>query len=919
MTRIRLLILSVLFPIHIMAQVVTSSPVLPIDNQPDTITFDATMGNAGLKGYTGDVYAHTGVVTNLSTKDSLWRYVKAAWTTNLAACKLKRIATDKYQLYISPSIRQFYSVPDAEKILQMAFVFRSSNGNTTGRDVGDADIFTKVFEQGLNVSFNSPSVKFSLVDKNQKIPISISASDNDSIWLFLDQVKIKSVAGQSLIDTLSATGSNLHSLVAMAVKGNNTVADTVTYLVNGITQNATLPAGVHDGINYMNDTTVTFVLFAPYKKFVYLIGDFNNWTPDSSNLMYRGNNSDTARFWITMNNLVKGKEYVFQYLIDGSIRIADPYCEKISDPWNDQYIPASTYPDLITYPNGKTTGIAGVIQTAHTPYNWQVTDFVKPDKNKLVVYELLIRDFTSKGNIKTVTDTLAYLKRLGVNAIELMPFSEFDGNDSWGYNPCFYFAPDKAYGTREDYKKFIDTCHASGIAVIQDMVLDFSTNNSPLVQMYLSNGKPTAQNPWYNVNAPSGAYTFGGFDFNHESIYTKKLTDSITSFWMNEYKIDGFRFDFAKGWTNTAGEGTPYDQQRINNLELAADHIWKQNPKAYVILELFTDNSEEKVLANYGMMIWGNMNYAYGQASMSNSNGWNFSGISYKNLGWDNPCLVGYMESHDEEREMYRNVTYGNAGGTYNIKDTTTALKRMELDNTFFLTVPGPKMIWQFGEVGYDIRIDSMGRVGDKPIKWGYYNDSRRRNLYNVTKALIKLKQEEPVFSTTNFTLETANALKHIELTGKDTIVEIIGNFDVYGNGYTLTFPATGQWFEFFTGDTLTLTNKVHNFDLNPGEYRLYTNKRITPYNGVGTKIAVSNAVPDLKIYPNPAYDLLSVSCSQRVQVLNISDLSGKTIRTFTNLPSGNNTIHLEGIHSGIYFMKFQIKGDFITRKFVIQ
>ena len=68
-------------------------------------------------------------------------------------------------------------------------------------------------------------------------------------------------------------------------------------------------------------------------------------------------------------------------------------------------------------------------------------------------------------------DTIGYLKRLGINAIELMPINEFDGNDSWGYNPAFYFAVDKAYGTKDKFKEFVDVCHANGIAVISRMIM----------------------------------------------------------------------------------------------------------------------------------------------------------------------------------------------------------------------------------------------------------------------------------------------------------------------------------------------------------------------------------------------------------------------------------------------------------------
>ena len=145
---------------------------------------------------------------------------------------------------------------------------------------------------------------------------------------------------------------------------------------------------------------------------------------------------------------------------------------------------STTYPNLKPYPTGKTTGIVSVLQTAKPAYTWQVNNFSRPNKQNLIIYELLVRDFTAAGNFQTLTDTLSYLQRLGVNAIEVMPFNEFEGNSSWGYNPDFYFAPDKAYGPENVVKKFIDECHKRGIAVIMDMVLNHSFGSSPMVQMY---------------------------------------------------------------------------------------------------------------------------------------------------------------------------------------------------------------------------------------------------------------------------------------------------------------------------------------------------------------------------------------------------------------------------------------------------
>lgn len=916
MNRLYFLIIFLLSTGYSFSQVVTTNPSLPFDNQSVVVTFDASQGDKGLMNYTGTIYAHTGVITDKSTSESNWKYVKAAWTVNKDSCKLTKISANQYQLTLSPSIRQYYNVPSSEKILKMAFVFRSSDGTVTGRDVGGADIFTNVYQEGLNVNFVNPAGRFSFATSGQSIPVQINATANDNIDLYLDNNLIKSVNGQNLKDTITASDATKHTLIAKAIKGSSAVYDTTYFVVPGSTPSASLPTGVKDGINYIDNQTITFVLFAPYKNSVYLLGDFNDWIPDNNYLMKK----DGDRFWFTLSGLTSGKEYIFQYLIDDSIRIADPYCDKISDPNNDSYISSSIYPNLIKYPTGKTTEIAGVVQTGQTPYSWQVTNFSAPAKNKLTVYELLIRDFTANKDIKTVKDTLSYLKRLGVNAIELMPFNEFEGNDSWGYNPSFYFAPDKAYGTKNDYKQFIDECHKQGFAVIQDLVLNHSYGSSPLVRMYFANGAPTAKNPWYNITSPNTTYSFG-YDFNHESVYTKQLIDSVASFWMSQYKIDGFRYDFTKGFTNTPGDGTAYDISRINILERMSSAVWKRKANAYVILEHFAVNKEDSTLSDYGDMLWGNLNSAYNEATMGyNENSKSdFSQISYKNKGWKYPNLMGYMESHDEERLMYKNETYGNSAGTYNIKDTTTALQRMELASAFFYTVPGPKMLWEFGELGYDISINQGGRLSDKAPKWEYYANTNRKHLYDITAALIKLRLQEPVFSTSNFKLNTSGNIKTIQLNLGDSTVFIMGNFDVNSQDYTAPFPSTGNWYEFFTGNTLNLASISTTLTLKPGEYRMYSNVKLQgtpPTPLTGTVVLTNDNSTSFRIYPNPFSSQINIESQEQIQEIGIYSIQGSLIKKVrrTDLSS----IMTSDIQPGFYLLVAYLKnGGEIIRKVV--
>jgi len=186
-----------------------------------------------------------------------------------------------------------------------------------------------------------------------------------------------------------------------------------------------------------------------------------------------------------------------------------------------------------------------------------------------------------------------------------MPISEFEGNLSWGYNPNYYFAPDKYYGTKNALKHFIDECHSRGIAVIQDMVLNHSFGTSPMVMLYWDalNNRPAANNPWFN---PIAKHDFNvGYDFNHESEATKYLVNRVVKYWINEYHVDGYRFDLSKGFTqtNTLGNTTAwghYDQSRINIWQRISDSIWSVKPNAYVILEHFADNDEENRFIQHG-------------------------------------------------------------------------------------------------------------------------------------------------------------------------------------------------------------------------------------------------------------------------------------------------------------------------------
>jgi len=915
------------FAIATSAQV-TTSPTLPTASDEVVITFNAS--SSDLAGYTGDVYAHTGVRIEGSTT---WRYVIGSWGNNTTQPKLTRVAANTYTLLIEESVRKFYNVPDNESIAQMCFVFRSSDASKQTED-----IFVDVVKEGLSVRIKSPDKEKPFYAFGSNVTVDVQANSSTSISLFIDGDEVTTSSTNQIEYTHTISNYGLQWVKAVATDGTEEVADSsYFYVLGGDAPVASLPEGAIPGINVTGTDEVTLVLHDPpaKKEFVFAIGDFSDWLLDEAYLMNR--TPDGKHHWLTITGLEPAKEYIYQYWIDGEIKLADPYTEKVSDPWNDKFISSTTYPNLISYPEGKTTGIASVFQIEAEEYQWEATNFVAPPKDELIIYELHIRDFVDDDYIITVLDKLDYLETLGVNAIELMPINEFEGNDSWGYNPSFYFATDKAYGTKNSYKKFIDECHKRGMAVIIDMVLNHSFSQSPLVQMYFDGEKPTVDNPWYNQTCPHEPWCWG-YDFDHQSPYTIDFVNRVNEFWLTEFKVDGFRFDFTKGFTNnqTGNQGSDYDEQRIGILKTYADYIWEVNPNAYVILEHFTDNTEERELAEYkasegkGMLIWGNVNHAYSEASMGWLSDSNFNQVSYKQRGYNYPHLVGYMESHDEERMMYKNLTYGNSSNQdHDVKTLGVGITRQKLAGVFFFTIPGPKMIWQFGELGYDYSINYNDRVGRKPVRWDFYDDANRRSLYNLWAELIALRKSFPVFTTNDFSLSVIDAGKRITLLHDDMNVVIVGNFDVTQKNFSFSFPEIGQWFEYFSQTDIDIQSTNQTITLNPGEFRIYTTSYIDRKEYV-----VSSPIPiindqdiNVTLWPNPASSQLNVSIyTEQPEKVDIKlyDISGRLLSTIHqgNILQGENTLvwsRPNGIRSGVYFVVINTSSNRVAKRVLFQ
>ena len=940
------------------AQVVYTDPPQATAYDNFNVIFNAAKGDGGLQGYTGtDVYAHTGVTIE---GEGTWQYVIADWNTNLSKARLTKIGADLWQLNIGDPY-DYYGVPRSKKITQLSFVFRNGNGSRTGRDVGGADIFLDLFEPGLTMTFISPQNENAFGDPRRSP--AFAPSNTDFSIECAAVVKGTQLARQILYINGEAVDSTTNDTLryiynapgGMAVLMNigtdtSGVKDTAqtALMINPPIVNQTRPAGTSDGITYTSATGARLSLLAPDKAFVYLIGDFNDWMVDVAYAMKKDSvDEQHVHWWIDLENLSPGTEYAFQYLVDGAIRIADPITDKILDPWNDGYISDAVYPGLKEYPDGKTEQAVAVLQTAQSAYLWHDGNYTPPPKEQLLVYELLVRDFVSDHGFSTIGDTLNYLQNLGINAIELMPFNEFEGNESWGYNPSFYFAVDKYYGPKNTLKALIDSCHARGMAVIQDIVLNHSYGQSPMVRLYAEGtyGPPSSDNPWYNpdMNTDQGGYQgphpYGtGYDFNHESPLTQEFVDRVLDYWVSTYHIDGFRFDLSKGFTqkytgDDVAAWSAFDGSRIRLLKRMADKLWENHPETYVILEHFADNSEETILADYGMLLWGNLNYNYNEATMGWNNNSDFSWGYFKERGWSKAALMTYMESHDEERLMYKNLQYGNSLGDYSVKELSTALERIKLAAAFFFTLPGPKMIWQFGELGYDYSIEYNGRTGNKPIRWDYLQNNDRLRLYKTFAALLKMRRENPAFYSTGATVEQAlnGAMKRIIIRNYDLNAVIAGNFDVTAGTIDPSFPFTGIWYDYFSGDSLTVTDEHAPIALDAGAFHIYTSKKLpTPESGLITALPrQGSSVMDFSLsqnYPNPFNPVTTIIYTigkpSRVH-MELYDINGRKILTLVNRrqKSGRYKVTFDAgdLAAGVYFYTLKTADGYShTRKMIV-
>lgn len=930
--RICIILISSLFlTITVKAQV-TIDPYFPGIDDQITVYFDATKGNGALANCNCTVYAHAGLITSKSSSGTDWKYVQGNWGKDDAHVKMQKVSDNLYSL--TYNIRDFYGIPDGEKIIALAFVFRNVSGSVVGRAADGSDIYYPFPDPlaGLQYIVLSPGLESRIVSPGQTIDFHAVTNKNADIQLKVNDEILAQVNGaKSLIylDTLSQPGDYRFKLTIQSDTISLDTSWSWTIPSKSIIHN--MDPGWKIGPNFSLDGSITFVLEAPGKEYAYWVSDLYQWGNLGSLQMFLS--PDSQFFFITVDTFGSGGEIKYQYWLDNGLKVPDPISYAVLDPANDKYISSATYANLPKYPQ-ETTGLVSFLDLTQ-PYQWQAGAFAPPESKDLVVYELLVRDFIESHDFKTLSDTISYLKRLGVNAVEVMPPNEFEGNISWGYNPSLHSAIDKYYGPINGWKYFIDLCHKNGIAVIADVVFNHAFSQNPMVQMYwdTQNNRPAANSPWFN---PVAKHPYNvGYDFNHDSPSTKRYVDRILNLWLTEYKLDGFRFDLSKGFTqrNTPNDVTAwglYDPDRIAILNHYRQTIQAINPDAYIILEHFAENKEEEELSEDGFLLWGNLAHDYAEAAMGYSA--NLAYGYYQNRGWSSPGLITYMESHDEERILYKIKNFGKSISGYDTKSLANRYKRAALASTFFYTIPGPKMLWEFGELGYDYSINTCPdgtisnncRTDPKPIRWDFLDQQDRLTLWGITAALIHLRTILPGFNSQHINYDLDDYYKTISMDAEEYKMMVLGNFDVQTLTKEVTFPSHEWYYNYLGTDSINASGVAQNVPLTAGEYKLYLNKKLANlYLTLATKDTPIQSGSFISPNPIKKGDIFEISMSNpnqhllKAQILNIS---GEVIKSVIfDSPNRQMSLSTSGITSGLYLVKlFTNKGIRIDKLLII-
>jgi 1,4-alpha-glucan branching enzyme len=476
-------------------------------------------------------------------------------------------------------------------------------------------------------------------------------------------------------------------------------------------------------------------------------------------------------------------------------------------------------------------------------FTWHDQAWQTPALRDLIIYELCVRDFAGRwfanrphyGTFRALLPYIDYLAELGVNAIELMPIQAFPGNSSWGYNSVFYFAPAQSYGTPADLKQLVDACHQRGLAVILDVAFNHAWGQHPYYQIYPPMYGPKGEwlddwNPFFH-HTSQAVNGWGGVDWDHFAGETTRYFQDIVRFWLREYHVDGFRFDWVCG--------VDYDSQNPMNPGFDPYHGisaigWaarQEKPDCLLIGEFWQLDGTHptkiaaKLVQETPLDAYWNGDFHHILDDMLNQR-WEwekrdiFRAIGgFRSQGLTTATgIVNYSCSHDEVRPEHEIIFYSQGHITRPAQMTVQQMAQTKafLGLVTLLTAPGIPMLY----AGQEFAEDAPRTIDFQPLHWDKLQQVEHQQHLRLVKQLIATRRAHPAlagdhirFYPNDFPREQVVRFDRFltdETNGTMTdFVAVALNFSGVRREVELTVPWSGRWHDVISEKFHTINQTI--------------------------------------------------------------------------------------------------------------
>ncbi len=533
---------------------------------------------------------------------------------------------------------------------------------------------------------------------------------------------------------------------------------------------------------------VAFRVWAPHAKRVSVIGSFNEWDGTKHTMQAEEN----GYWYVNVAEAHAGDQY--QFLLstpDGEFKRIDPYAREV-------------------------TNSVGNAIVHDIRFDWQGDDFIIAPWNELVIYELHVGtfndqdDITNQGEFLSVSARLEHLKKLGINAIQIMPIGEFAGEKSWGYNPSHIFSVENNYGGPLAFKQFIKRAHKAGIAVILDVVYNhLGPTDLDLWQFdgWSENGRGGIY--FYNDDRAITPWGETRPDYGRQEV-RQYLLDNVMM-WLEEYHVDGIRFDCTQFIRTVDGSDLQDLPDGWSLLQWINSQITQKFPGAITIAEDLQNNrwlTKEVPADGAGFASQWDAMFVHPirQAVITPQDEQRSldairDAIVYR-YNDDAFDRVIYSESHDEVANGHARVPQ-----EINPNDPTGwyAQKRSTLAAAMVFTSPGIPMLFQGQEF-----LEGGWFRDTVPVDWDQCNEFH--GIVRLYRDLIRLRSNREGFTrglcgqfTQVYHLNNERKVIAFHRWDKggaaDDVVIVANFFNEPQDNYIIGFPAEGIWKLRFNSD----------------------------------------------------------------------------------------------------------------------